>query len=384
MLVEGTVRYKCIDPKCGHLHKNSDKVWMMARGEWVPTAKPKSKGVRSYHLSALYAPVFAKSWESCVVQYLTAWDVQRNRPKDMGLFQVFRNNVLGKTYSERGQAVRFEQVSAHRRHEYQFKQIPNISIAAWTGHPLTLLTCAVDVQDEYLSVGVVGWTEGWRAFLIEYFELKGDTSNRENPDTWGALSAFIENTEYTADDGRKYIIDLTVVDAGHQNEVVTGFCSQYTQGVYPIIGRAPTKNQQIKEFRPWVTQMGTQGYAINVDLYKERWANALKKNWDGVTRQPATFFNVPSDCTDAQLRELTREVRRERIEKRSGRREGYEWHRMGGGAAKNELWDLLVYNNAALELIAWHICVQEFEMDYVDWPNFWLFYNDNRVYNPDN
>ena len=73
------------------------------------------------------------------------------------------------------------------------------------------------------------------------------------------------------------------------------------------------------------------------------------------------------DATDKQLKELTSEIKREKIEKSTGKRVGFEWHRRGA----NELWDLLVYNNAALDLIAWDHCRRVLLLEFVSWPTFW-------------
>jgi phage terminase large subunit GpA-like protein len=93
--------------------------------------------------------------------------------------------------------------------------------------------------------------------------------------------------------------------------------------------------------------MGTGAWGITVDRYKDRWSASLKHGWDGQSLQPEGHFNAPHDATDAQLKELTVEVKRQKIQKTTGKIEGFEWHRPSGSA--NELWDLLVYGNAALD-----------------------------------
>jgi phage terminase large subunit GpA-like protein len=85
--------------------------------------------------------------------------------------------------------------------------------------------------------------------------------------------------------------------------------------------------------------------------------------------QPQGFFNAPLDVTDKQLKELTVEVKRERIEKTTGKRVGFEWHRPKG--ADNELWDCLVYANAALDLVAWNFTVGQLELEFTNWTLFY-------------
>ena len=47
---------------------------------------------------------------------------------------------------------------------------------------------------------------------------------------------------------------------------------------------------------------------------------------------------------------------------------GDERHRPHG--ASNELWDLLVYGSAALDLLVWNMS-KEAELEFTDWVTFW-------------
>lgn len=379
-LVADSVRYLC--QNCGHAHTNEDKTRLLSPdngAEWRPEAVPEAPHIRSYHLSALYSPVGMQTWAACVLKWLGAWDTEHNRPKDLGELQVFYNNVLGETFELRGEKVRFETVSSHRRHAYALGQVPNKWAAVYCGGPVMLLTCAVDVHKERLSVAVFGWCRGRRAILVDYWQFEGDTSQLDDPGTWGRLRKLIEGQEYRADDGKRYRISLTLIDCGYLTDHVYQFCAEYHAGVCPVKGRdAPPKSATVKEFSAFTTPMGTVAYSVTVDMYKDRWAPALRRGWDGISVQPHGHFNAPGDATDAQLKELTVETKRERIEKSTGKRIGFEWHRPSGAA--NELWDLLVYNSAALDLIAWNICVGQLEGTFVNWEAFYDLCLDRKQF----
>ena len=184
--------------------------------------------------------------------------------------------------------------------------------------------------------------------------------------------------EYIADDGKQYKIISTLVDAGYANDTVTGFCADYAGGVYPILGRdRPGKNQTIKEFAEFTTQGGTVGYKITVDHYKDRIAPVLRRDWvEEMGEQPDYHFNAPVDITDKQLKELTTETRREKIDEKGNK--SYVWYRPGN--AKNELFDLLGYGHASVEILAWNICIQHFELETVDWPQFWAYLETEKLY----
>jgi phage terminase large subunit GpA-like protein len=378
-----SVRYCC--SACGHAHYERDKERLFSEGhgaKWVPTAKPAEPGIRSYHLPAMYSPIGMAPWSSLVSDYLEAYDVEGRRVKDITAYQVFYNNVLAEPFEVMGSKIRFSSVSAHRRAVYRLGQIPNRYAVQHSGSPVLLLTCQVDVHAKNLAVSVMGWCRDTKPYVIDYwrFEVKeGEPGCDEaGSPVWGRLRELIEETEYTADDGTRYRIALTLIDAGYANDVVTSFCADYNSGVYPILGRdRPGKNQAIKEFSSFETQAGTVGYKIVVDHYKDRLAPVLRREWapeSGVQKQ--YHFNAPVDITDKQLKELTAETRREKTDDKG--QTVYYWHRPGN--ARNELWDLLVYGHAGIDILAWSICRQHFELDTINWPQFWDYIESNALY----
>jgi phage terminase large subunit GpA-like protein len=369
-LVQDSVRYVCIN--CHHAHTNDDKTRLLSSdngAEWRPTAQPVNPYIRSYHLSALYSPVGMQTWNACVEKWIEAWDDEHGRPKDMGQLQVFYNNVLGDPFEVRGEKLRFDQVSSHRRDWYQFGEIPNQMCERYCGGPVMALVCTVDVHKDNLAVSVYGWCRDLRAVQIDYWRFEGDTEQLDNPDTWGKLRALIEDREYIADDGKRYRIVVTLVDSGYRADDVYRFCAEYENNVFPVKGRElPPKAAAFKEFSAFTTSLGTVGYGITVDIYKDRWHAALRRGWNGEDIQPGPHFNAPMNATDKQLKELTVETKREKIEKATGKRIGHEWHRPGG--ANNENWDLLIYANAALDMLAQNVC-EQFGLETVSWPAFY-------------
>lgn len=369
-LVEGSVRYVC--SVCGHAHENADKTRLFAddNAEWKATAVAETAHHRSYHLSALYSPIGMQTWQGCVQKWLDAWDEPNNRSRDNAKLQVFYNNVLGEPFELRGTKLRFDVVSSHRRHAYRYGEVPNRWCFEHCGSPVLMVTCTVDVHIDNLAVAVVGWCRGRRAVLLNYWRFKGDTEQLDNPKTWGQLREVIEATEYVADDGRSYRILMTLIDCGYLTDIVYRFVERYEAGVFPVRGReSPPKSAPLKEFWSYTTPSGMLGWAASVDMYKDRWSSALRRSWDGLAVQPEGYFNAPIDATDEQLKELTVETRREKIDKATGKRLGFGWHRPSG--ADNELWDLLVYNNVALDIVAFDVCIQQMGRTTIDWEVFW-------------
>lgn len=369
-LISDSVRYTCCE--CAHPHTNDDKTLLLAPengAEWVPTAPPSHPHFRSYHISALYSPVGMHTWAACVRKWLEAWDVDNNRSRDNGLLQVFYNNELGLSFEQRGEKVRFEAVSQHRRAVYHFGQIPNKWAIQYCGSPVALLTCQVDVHASNLAVAVMGWCRESRCVLIDYWRFDGDTEQLDNQDTWGRLRTLIETEEWESDDGKRYRIALTLVDSGYRQDHAYRFCEEYDGGVFPIKGReTPVKNSPQREFSQFKTPAGLSAYSITVDFYKERWSASLRRSWGGQGVQPSWHFNAPIDAQDKQLKELTVETKHEKINAITKKRIGFEWKRPSGAA--NELWDLLVYGNAALDLIAWDYSMGQ-GLEFTNWAGFW-------------
>lgn len=383
-LVLESVRYVC--PNCGGEHFEHDKERLFSPkhgAKWVPTGRAVEPNVRSYHLPAMYSPIGLQPWYKSVGMYLDGFDPEERKVRDIAKYQLFYNNVLGESFEVMGSKITFVQVSAHRRAVYRLGQIPNEYAAKWSGSAALLLTCQVDVHKAFLAVAVMGWCRESRPYVIEKFRLDAlndeeDSCESVNSSVWGKLRALIEEKEYTADDNKKYRIALTLIDASYANDTVVAFCSTYASGVYPILGRdRPSKNQKIKEFAEFKTVAGTVGYTVVVDHYKDRIAPVLRREWSEASgKQGPYHFNAPVDITDKDLKELTVETRREKTDENGNKT--YYWHRPGG--ARNELWDLLVYGHAGVEILAYNLCINHFELEEIDWSKFWDYVEQEKLY----
>ena len=384
-LILESVRYLC--QNCGHEHYEQDKERLFSEehgAHWHPTARPVERGIRSYHLPAMYSPIGMQPWYKCVSAYLAGYDPVARKVKNVGKYQRFYNNILAEPFEVLGSRVSFVAVSAHRRSIYRLGSVPNEWAEEHAGSKVLMLTCQVDVHKHNLAVSVMGWCRDSRPFVIDYWRFEptdkeADDCTELTCSVWARLRELIEEKVYEADDGRKYRIAMTLIDAGYSNDTVVSFCADYESGVYPVLGRdRASKNQTISEFAPFKTKAGTIGYRILVDHYKERLAPVLRREWHPDNGEQKIYhFNAPVDISDKQLKELTVETRRQRRDERTGAI-SYEWYRPSN--ARNELWDLLVYGHAAVEIIAWTLCIETFELDTVDWPRFWDFIEEKALY----
>ena len=193
VVTPGSVRYRC--RFCGYDHSNADKSILFPAAEWRATSKPVSPEVRSYHLSALYAPASMYPWDAIAADWVECWDVYHQRAKDVELLQEFYNNNLGKSFVNYGEGVPFKSVSDHRRAAYKFGQVPNKAHAEqYAGGPILVVTCAVDVHKMNLAVAVFGWTAGQRCYVLDYWRFEGDCEQIDDPTSWGSI-VYVDRVE---------------------------------------------------------------------------------------------------------------------------------------------------------------------------------------------
>jgi phage terminase large subunit GpA-like protein len=314
-----------------------------------------------------------------VETYLKAFDNDTKKVKDFAAFKTYFNNVIGKPYEMMAAKLTLEAVSQHRRRFYKFGEVPNNHARKCSGSEILFLTMSVDVQKDNLAVAVMGWTKGFKCYLVDYFRLEDEDCRETTSKVWLQLQEMIDDKIYAADDGKNYKIALALIDSGYSTDTVNMFCRQWDTNVFPILGRdRPSKYQKITEFAPFTTKIGTQGYKITVDHYKDRLSLALNREWvDSGDTQKMYHFNAPFDITEKQLNELTKESKVKKVDPSTGF-VSYIWKRKSG--ADNELWDLLVYGHAAVEIIAWEIAINQFGHEKVDMDGFWTYLEEEKVF----
>lgn len=388
--LEDSVRWKC--QYCGHLHREGDKVVLFLEegygadpgkgARWVPTAIPEHPNRRSYHAPALISPAGFQTWVECVRDWFAAWDEANNRPRDLEKLQAFYNLILGLPFEDpTARKLRVDQVSPHRR-AYMSGTVPNRwLVERATGYPVGLVICTVDVHATWLAVASWGFTRGERQVLLEYqrFPSKedekvgvvGDCTKEDDPETWGRLSEYVIGRRFEADDGKVYPIVCTAIDAGYERDPVFTFVHRHTNTLALFGRKFDGRDLGFKYFREEKNPHGLPAYLIHVDAYKDRIHASLQIPWDGIEHQPPRHWNAPRDITDAQLKELTVESKREVLDSKTGAHKGWMWHRPNG--ARNELFDLSVYACATLDLLALEKCpVDPRSGEFVlNFPRFW-------------
>jgi len=331
--------------------------------------------LESYWLPAFYSPVGMYSWESMVQEWLEWWDVKTQRVKDIEAYRTFRNTVEGVPWEEKGAAPKFERVVQHRRAIYSRNQIPNQKAFIETGSIILILTLAADVHKDRIDVEIKGWCRDGRSYSIDWLHLNGMTDELSTVNSpWTKLSKIIETGTWKADDGKKYGITISFIDAGYNTDFVYDFCAQYSEGVYPILGRdsLPT-NKAYKNtlFLEGKNKLGNPFYSLNVTQYKDRLASWLRSDWKDGELQPVGYPSYPSDYGDDYFRQYEAEEKMTKKNAKTNQTLGFYWIKKPNAA--NHAWDCAVYNMAALDFYAFNICVHTLGHEGIVYDDFWNY-----------
>ena len=342
-----SVRYLC--KFCQHPHKNHDKTAMFARGDLVATAESQKANYVSAHISGLYSPVGFKSWEEICYDWLQAWDIVTNKPKDIYKLQAFYNLALGLPFREAREKLEIGVISKHKRN-YQRYILPNEYAQKHTGQKIRIITAAVDVHKDNLAVVITGWANG-RCFLLDYERIKGNCEKPED-DSWQKLWELMQK-EYTDVEGvDKFTVAQIFIDTGYKQYTVAQAAANSPDGVRKKIqlikGESSNKVQQINHKYGTKSLSGYRQLIVYIDNYKDYIYSKLQYAWEQGEEMPDGHFNAYNSITRAQLKELTNESKQELKDPLTGKVVGYKWERTGN----NELFDGLVYNYCAIEFIA--------------------------------
>ena len=90
------------------------------------------------------------------------------------------------------------------------------------------MTGGVDVQEDRLELGVMGWGPGEESWWIERQIFYGDTSQ---PGVWEDLALVLTNQQYETEDGRRIRINATGIDTGFRTDTVYDFVKAHQQKI---------------------------------------------------------------------------------------------------------------------------------------------------------
>lgn len=307
-----TAHYEC--EHCQEPWDDRERIIAVREGVWI--AQAPFMGNASFHLNQLYSP-FAPLSDG-VRDFLSS----KGHPE---LMKTWVNTFLGETWEEQGQRVEWSDIMDNR--------------AEWDGdmpEEVTLVTCAVDVQDDRFEIETVGWGDDYRSWSLAYDVIYGDLST---PTPWQALRARLSQTMMHPVFG-EVAPRMTCMDSGgHFTTDVYQFANSIPRvtaikGIggpgKPMVGK-PAKNNL----------RGYQVFPLGVDTIKEVVTSRMRIT----DPESPGYCAFPVDRSEDYFRGLTAEELVTRFHKGFKKQ---EWQKI---RARNEPFDLRVYNTAALEML---------------------------------
>ncbi|MFN3965577.1 MAG: phage terminase large subunit family protein [Silanimonas lenta] len=316
----------CEEPIAEH-HKPR----MLELGQWQAQAESRTAG---FHLSSLYSPwrrwrEIAESWEKAT----------RAEGRSVAMIKTFKNNELGETWVEEGEAPDWQRL-LERREDYPIGTVPAGGL---------LLTAGADVQKDRIEASVWAFGRGKECWLVEHRVLMGDTAR---DDVWQRLGEMIDET-WTHASGARMPLARFAIDTGFATQEAYAFVRRVRDGRVMAVKGTPKGVALIgTPTAVDVTQggkrlrRGVKVFSVAVGIAKRELYDHLRLApdvaEDGVRpAYPAGYVHLPK--IDAEfLQQLCAE---QLVTRRD--RHGFavrEWQKM---RERNEALDCYVYARAA-------------------------------------
>lgn len=303
--------YSC--EKCqGHI-PHSMKSKLMRDGFWK--SENPNRRVASFFLSGLYSPFV--SWNKLRDEW-----VEANERRDLEKIKSFKQLKLG---------IPFEESREKRSHTYLYsRREEGLELIP---EQVSFLTCGVDVQKDYLSWSIYGWSMDDECWAIDTGEIHGDIpSGMAFEELVSVLS-----TPFPAMHEKTMHVLATCIDTGGMHTDSTyKFVKSYPR-LFPVKGSSE-RNKPIIATKNQLKPSGVNLYGVGTDTAKDAIFNMLSIKTPG-----SNFIHFPKSpqFTEGFFRSLTSEERTLKDGK-SVYVKTYD---------RNEKLDELVYALAAREIV---------------------------------
>jgi phage terminase large subunit GpA-like protein len=343
------VYYLC--PHCKDAWMETDKMYAMRNGLWVPHATAQKPNTISTQLSSLYSPFYP--WVSICSDHKDAED-------DPDLEQSFCNTRKGLPYELRGTRPEIEADNALRDPNQNSREVPE---------GVLYLVASCDVQrgsknperrkrnPPRLELEILGIGDMFVTKSIEYLVIEGET-DVAGEGAWETLTEYVKDGYFDYErprDGYKYSPMIWLFDArdGERTEVVYEHCRSWGGRAYPSMGmdyiqKGKTEegvedkisNRDFLRYRRKPVGEDLVVYQISTNLYKTKIYRDLQKTLSRAeeTDEFAGRCYFPCDYPDKYFDMLTAEEQRP---------DGTFYCASG---KRNETLDLRVYNLAGADI----------------------------------
>jgi len=327
---DGEVWCQC--PACGERVAQHHKTTMLAGAEWrAMTAGDRITA--GFHLPGWYAPAGWTPWEQIRDEFLRAkgdalllkgWVNKRAA-------EAWEDEAVAKVHSDR----LLERAAAE---PYSTGEVPK---------GVLVLLMAVDVQDTWLEVSVIGFGRGDEQWLVWHQQIHGDPGQDE---VWQQIDSIREVPWPRAEGGTMTVRMVGVDTGGHYTGEAYEFCRRRARdGLVALKGSSNRGAQIVSKGTPVDVNYKGKKITKGVTLYLVG-THDLKRTIYSRLKNPAAagpgVIHWGQNASHEYLQGLTCEQLVPRYVK------GYqvlEWIKPSGG--RNEPLDLNVYCLALLELV---------------------------------
>jgi phage terminase large subunit GpA-like protein len=354
-------KYVC--PHCSVILEEHERIEMLHSYRWIPRAAV-AAGVGHLRLWDWYShPAFtgiAGFWfpgnaSTFVTMAQMAEEVTKaSRENNLEAKQAFVNLTLGELWKP------WEEIDKDDltyRVEVYAAELPG---------GVVMLTFSVDVQLDRIEVEVAGWSVDEERWSIDYRIFRGDPSRVDvegEVTVWDELWDYLER-EWQHELGPKLKVRCGCIDTGYNSESVYEFCKKAASArwkwrdgrqrrMYWAIKGGNVPTQPIAPKKPtrvgsWNVQLRTVG----VHAAKDRVFAALKLGWNKEGKWvggPGSYhFPEKAPYDESYFDQIASEHRKPGFDRRGF--PIFRWEPIREGI-RNEAWDNLVYNFAALRCL---------------------------------
>lgn len=320
-LDKATVGYIC--PLCDGFFDDRNKQEWLNKGEWVPFAVSKLEGYRSYHISALYAPIGMDGWDKYINDYIEANPPGQPRKED--LWHTFMNECLGESYTPDSAGINSGDLEKNIR-GYSIDTVPDaISMADGNGH-IVMLTLSCDLGGRYigdqlksgyddarLDWELIGHAESGGTYSLNHGSIgtftnaylgkkdagrelwSYDLSKPNN--VWKALDV-IRVRKYSIDGGKTHMeIQITGIDSGFADHHVFSYIESRRATGKIVALKGEKENRPVAvgiDKKHWKYSASRENqFIIQVGHIKDKLRSRVGLVWDRNHKQPAGLLNFP-------------------------------------------------------------------------------------------
>lgn len=400
-LDKSTVGYTC--PKCDGFFNDKNKMEWLNRGKWIATAVAKKENYRSYHISALYAPIGMDGWD----KYVNDW-IEANpdgQPRNEDLWQVFVNECLGLPYEPPGIALKSTILSMNNTRKYEIGKIPEkLSIADGNGK-IVLLTATADLgglvaginstfDDVRLDYEFRAWAESGSSYSFMHGSIGSftpahmgkkdeartlwsyDLSKQNN--VWRVFEQLISQPFEVDGTGRKMNIGITGIDTGFAEHQAFSFIDRTNHTVIGIKGDKEHKYIAYGDNSATWKESSARSklYILKVGKLKDQLAQILGLKWDknSTDPQPPGFVNFP--LPQGEMYGLENYFMHfESEERKMDKNKNFIWLKKTP-TAQNHFWDAANYQLAVRDILMENV-LKDLKVPNGTWTDFcgWILSN---------